>query len=419
MRLRSLPILLIAATLLSLSGPAHSQEGGGHIEIIEIGGNLEDMALDFLAERIDAAAQAKAMAVVIQLDSRATLSADLYQLAARMADPPLPLVVWVGPAPASALGGAAHLLMSAPIRAAAPGATIGYTEPAVVGDDGALSGGTNPLLDLSDTQVQVGEPIEGLVDLVAPSIHNLLVELDGRTVSVRGVPTTLHTVESTDDGSLTAVQTVFYQPSLGVSVLRASTGAEAAFFLLMVGLAVVAFEFYSLGPGIAAGVGALMLLIGSYGLIVLPLRGWAVGLALMGLWLLTVDFQRGTTGPLTALGASAMFAGGLYFTDAAPQIRPSWWIVLVIVVSVTAFYVVGIRTVARARFSTPTIGRDFLKGRLGQAVSVFNPDGVVELEGARWGATAHREAKLVPGDEVMVLAVDGAILEVEPRNSPD
>jgi len=410
---RIIPLLLIAWFLLVLGTPVIGDEPGGHIEIIEVSGNLDGPALDFVSDRVEAAARGGATAAVIQLDSRATLSGGLPHLAARVADPPLPLVVWVGPAPASAFGGAAHLLAAAPIKAAAPGVRIGYTQPVVAGDAARHPDRTEPLEGIAASAFTVAEPTEGLVEIVAPSISNLLVELEGRTVQVRGEMVTLRTLRSTGDGAA-AIETVFYEPSIGVRLLQVATGVEAAFFFLVAGLAVVVFEFYALGPGIAAGVAALMLLISGYGLAVLPLRGWAVGLALAGIWFLTADFQRGRAGPLTALGAVAMLVGGLYFTDAAPQIRPSWWVVTVITVSVTAFYVIGIRTVARARFSTPTMGRRHLIGRAGVAITRFDPDGVVEVEGARWQATAHREAGLAPGDPVVVRAVDGPVLEVDP-----
>ena len=410
---RIIPLLLIASFLLVLGSPAAGDEPEGRIEIIEISGNLDRPALNFVSDRVEAAARGGATAAIIQLDSRATLSAGVVQLAARIADPPLPLVVWVGPAPASAFGGAAHLLAAAPIKAAAPGVQIGYSQPVVAGDYPRQSVRPGPLYGLTESAFTVAGPTGGLVEIVAPSISNLLVELDGRTVEVRGSLVTLRTLRPTEDGAA-AIETVFYESSIGLRVLQLATGVEAAFFFLVAGLAVVVFEFYALGPGIAAAVAALMLLISGYGLAVLPLRGWAVGLALAAVWFLTADLQRGRAGPLTGLGALAMLVSGLYFTDAAPQIRPSWWIVTVITVSVTAFYVVGIRTVARARFSTPTMGRRHLIGRSGVAVTRFDPDGVVEVEGARWQATAHREAGLGPGDPVVIRAVDGPILEVDP-----
>ena len=397
--------------LMACDGMAAATAHEDHIEIIEISGNLDRAALGFVADRIDAAASAGASAAIIQVDSRATLSDAVHHLVARIKDPPLPLVVWVGPSPATAFGGAASILAAAPIKAASPGARIGYALPIVAGQPEAADLAA-PLRGYATGSVTVTGPIDGLVDIVAPSMSNLLVELEGRVVAVRGEPTEINSVRETEDG-LAAVETVFYEPGVWVRMLRIATGAEPAFFFLMIGLAVAAFEFYALGPGIAAGVAATCLLASGYGLAVLPLRGWAVALALASIGLLTADFQRGRTGPLTLVGAGSMVVGGLFFTDAAPQIHPSWWLILVIVASVTAFYVVGMRTVARARFSTPTVGRDHLVGLEGRVVTAFEPDGVVEVKGARWKAAAHREAGLSPGDPVVVRSVDGQILRVE------
>jgi membrane protein implicated in regulation of membrane protease activity len=44
----------------------------------------------------------------------------------------------------------------------------------------------------------------------------------------------------------------------------------------------------------------------------------------------------------------------------------------------------------------------------------FDPDGLVEVNGGRWRATAHREAGLVIGSKVLVTGVDGLFLEVAP-----
>lgn len=406
------PLALLAAALFACGGEGPVEEEGGHIEIIAVEGNLDRWAVDFVSRRIDAASEAGAAAAVVQLDSRAALTDDVHQLAARIADPPLPLAVWVGPAPAAAYGGALHLLAAAPLKAAAPGAELGYALPAVAG--GPPSPGPAGLpAEYGDRAVTVEGPIYGLVDIAAPSINNLLIEMDGRSVPVRGAPAALHTLRRTGGGAA-AAPTLFSEPGLGVRLLRASAGAEAAFFFLVAGLAAAVFEFYALGPGAGAASAAVLLLIGGYGLSALPLRGWALAAVLAGIWLMTADFQRGRTGLLTAAGAASMFLGGLYFTDAAPQITPSWGIVLVISISAAVFYALGMRTVVRARFSTPTIGRDHLVGRRGKALTSFSPDGVAEVDGARWKAAAHREARIEPGDPVSVRRLEGVILEVEP-----
>jgi membrane-bound serine protease (ClpP class) len=71
-------------------------------------------------------------------------------------------------------------------------------------------------------------------------------------------------------------------------------------------------------------------------------------------------------------------------------------------------------TVQRARLSTETIGRDYLVGETGTALVDFDPDGLVEVRGARWRGTAHREAGIATGDPVQVTGVDGLYLEVDP-----
>ena len=81
---------------------------------------------------------------------------------------------------------------------------------------------------------------------------------------------------------------------------------------------------------------------------------------------------------------------------------------------VTIAVLIAMPVVARSRFSTGTIGRDHLIGRPGAAVTLLDPEGVVEVDGARWRARAHREAGLTPGDAVVVTAIHGLELEVDP-----
>jgi membrane-bound ClpP family serine protease len=77
------------------------------------------------------------------------------------------------------------------------------------------------------------------------------------------------------------------------------------------------------------------------------------------------------------------------------------------------FFLLAMPTVQRARLSTQTIGRDSLVGHTGKALVDFGPEGLVEVDGARWRATAHREAGIRERDEVVVTGVDGLYLEVD------
>ena len=106
--------------------------------------------------------------------------------------------------------------------------------------------------------------------------------------------------------------------------------------------------------------------------------------------------------------------GGTFFVDGSGQIDPRWWLVLPSVLAVLFFFLLAMPTVQRARFSTQVLGRESLIGARGRALVEFDPDGLVEVNGARWRGTAHREAGLAVGSEVVVTGVDGLFLEVEP-----
>jgi membrane-bound serine protease (ClpP class) len=113
-------------------------------------------------------------------------------------------------------------------------------------------------------------------------------------------------------------------------------------------------------------------------------------------------------------GTALLLGGGLYLTDAAPQIEPSAVGVVLATAAITAFYLIALPVVARARFSTPSLGREGLVGKPGIAETDFTPDGIAYVEGASWSASSHRAATIRRGDVIKVLAVAGEQLEIEP-----
>lgn len=211
-----------------------------------------------------------------------------------------------------------------------------------------------------------------------------------------------------------SVPITFVEPGIIDRTIRLGTTPEAAFFFLVAGFCLVAFEFYAAGPGLAAVTAAVALLLGGYGVAVLPVRWWALALVPLGLLLYTFDFQRNDLGWKSIVGTGALLAGGLWFTDAAPQIEQSWWVVVLVVLFAALWFGFALTTVVRARFSTQTIGRDHLIGRRGVASGAIEPDGTVVVDGARWRARSSRVSGIGEGDEIQVVAVDGIVLEVDP-----
>ena len=394
--------LLVVLAGLALVGCA--QPAGGGIDLIDVSGPLDASALDFISDSIEEAADIGQELSVVQLNSRAVLDREAFErLAALVESPPLPVAVWVGPAPAAAYGAAARLPELASHAAIAPlGSELGHFEPAILGEDTGRS-----------AEVITAE--ESGLDL-QPGFRQYLQDLDGVTFETRSGPVTVSTIREVD-GGVTTRDVTFRKPGPATRFFRLAVTPEATFFFLSIGLTVAVFEFYALGPGVAAGVASVSLILAGWGLVTLPVRWWAVVLVALGFLLLVTAHQRGGIHALTLVGAALLQLSGMFLIDGGGQIDPSWWLVLASVLGVLFFFLLAMPTVHRARLSTTTIGRDWLIGEAGLALVDFDPDGLVEVLGARWRATAHREAGIAKGDRIEVTGVDGLYLEVGPETT--
>ena len=124
-----------------------------------------------------------------------------------------------------------------------------------------------------------------------------------------------------------------------------------------------------------------------------------------------IDVQTGVPRVWTGIGAGALVVGSFLLYDG---VSISWITLLVGIGGMLLFMIGGMPAMVRTRFSTPTIGRDWMIGEEGEAVAAVAPDGVVRIRGALWRARTNRATPLAAGDPVRVVEVDGLLLEVEP-----
>ena len=157
-----------------------------------------------------------------------------------------------------------------------------------------------------------------------------------------------------------------------------------------------------------------MFLLGSFGLWVLPVSLIAVGLLVASMFAFSIDVQTGVPRFWTIAGAIALLLGTvLLYTDGVSM---SWIPMVVGVVGITMMMVTGMPTMVRTRFSTPTIGREWMVGEVGDAVEDVDPDGTVKIHDALWKARTNRATPVVVGERVRVVAVEGLVLEIEPES---
>jgi len=417
---RRLALLLVTGLVLFAALPAVAQEDG-FIDVIKVSGSLDERMIDFAIDTIEDVAPTSEL-IIIQLDSPAALSERIGELWDAVAAPSAPLAVWIGPQTAVAYGGAVHVLALAPIRLAAPGAEVGAASPYYhpePSDPGASP--AQEAIDeagLGTERVVIDGAIDGVVDDVHPALTNIVQALDGTEVTFGDQVRTLEITAVDEDGVSRPITTRFHEQGFIDRALRLSLSPAVAYLFLLVGLSVAAFEFYAAGVGVAAAVAVLTLFLSGYGIAVLPVNWWALGLGVVGLALYLFDFQRIQMRLASVAGTVAMLVGARYFVHEPPQLSMAWWSAVLIVVTIAAFFLFAMTTVVRARFSTPTIGREHLVGKTGVAETAVSPEGVVVVDGARWKANSRRASGIDPGDPVVIAAVEGIVLEVDPVESP-
>jgi membrane-bound serine protease (ClpP class) len=241
--------------------------------------------------------------------------------------------------------------------------------------------------------------------------------LDGYEEGGRVVETT--TEQTLDDGTVrrdTTAVVRFSKLSLVDQLFHTAASPAVAYLLLLVGLSLLVFEFFTAGIGIAGVVGAVATVLAATGLATLPARGWAIALLLAAMLAFAVDVQVGIPRLWTGIGMVLTIVGSWWLFEPLPgaTLRPSWITLLAGIGGVLLAFVVGMPSMVRTRFATPTIGREWMVGTEGEAIEAVDPEGVVSVGDARWRARTNRATPVAAGQPVRVVAIDGVTLEVEP-----
>lgn len=412
--MRRLAVFLLSIAVVFPVAAVFAQDEAKPVIVADIRGPLDQRGIDFLVEAINTP---DVQMVVLQLSSPGVASGDIQPLFDAIGDAPVPVVAWVGPAGVDVHGGVAWLALLADHFGAAPGATFGHLAPIVHRGDPPTSFEVDPNvagLESGTIVVTANTPVP-FIDVITPSIGAYIVGLDGLDIDGTVIETGETVVN--DEGLEVispSVRVSFLKPSLLDRTLRLAIRPEATFFFLLVGIAAVAFEFYAAGAGLTAAVAVVTLLLAGYGLATLPMNWVSLAMVLIGMLLWTAAFQRNRISIGAAVGTVLLVVGGLRFTTASPQFGPSILAVIATIIGIGLFYMFALSTVVRARFSTQTIGRESLVGRHGVAETSFDPEGIVNIDGARWRARSTRAAGLGPGDPVEIYEVKGILLEVGP-----
>jgi membrane-bound serine protease (ClpP class) len=415
--------------LASVAGPAVAATPGSAVVVAKVDGSIDRSVEGYLLDRLGEAEESGAT-LLVQLDSAGTLDRDGIALARRILDASVPVIVWVGPAPAKAQGAALLLMSASSMPAVAPGAGVGPLEPLDLVDaaNAGLPTGEE-LRALASSWADArgrpapafpSEPVpartaldDHLAAVAARSLPDLLAAVDGRTVATSNGEVTLHTRIAERAGEPT-VDVRFTDLGPVDRVLHAMASPSAIYLLLVLGFAALAFEITQPGFGFAGFSGIGMLALAAYGLTVVPFS-WVGLLALLGgICMMSLDVLRRSLGPLTALGVVAFFAGSvLTFRGVSPQIDVSPWLAGFLTLASLLYYGFALTVALQSRDRITSTQRG-LVGLPGEARGELRPEGPVFVKGALWrGRTV--DGPIPAGTRVRVRGVDGLILRVEPE----
>ncbi|MEX2102948.1 MAG: nodulation protein NfeD [Gaiellaceae bacterium] len=419
-------LLGVVAATLTLAGMAGAQERP-RVLAVEFENDVNPVTQDYVTDAIDRAENEGYDAVVILLDTPGGLDTAMRAIVKRELEADLPVIVYVSPEGARAASAGLFLTMAADVAAMAPQTNIGSSTPIsgsgedipgdlkrkVINDAVAsiralaVEHGRDP--DWAEDAVREAANLparealdQNVVDIVSPDLATLLEEIDGRRTEPKGL--VLNTAGA-------QVDTI--EMSLWKRILDTVIDPNIIVLLMSIGLLGITVEILNPGLILPGTVGAISLVIGLFGLQILPVSWAGILLLLLAAGFFTAEAFVTTHGALALAGAiSFVFGSLMLFDPAGDAYQVSLPVALAIAGTFALLTIFAVGKAVQARRRVPVTGQEELVGEVGIVRQALDPSGTVFVHGELWQARTNGEP-LAEGDEVEVEGIeDGLVLQV-------
>jgi membrane-bound serine protease (ClpP class) len=370
------------------------------VVVVEASGLMDPVLVRMMEETLEEVNPNETIALVFQVNISGSVVEDesVIALGKAISSSPVPISFWIGPSGSRAKGPIAELALISGDIGITPGSKIGKTGRSIFSSN---SSEEYKNLEIDKKTINYEEAIEKGIARSSPVLLEHLVGLEGFEI--------ISDVESGEIKPLT--QTRFKEMDPSDQFFHSVGSPAISYLLFLAGMGLLVFELYTAGVGIAGVLGALCLLLGFYGLAVLPSNPLGIALLIFSMLSFAVDVQTGVPRFWSAVATISLIAGSLLLFDG---LSLSWLTLLFGILLTVICMSAGMPAMIRTRFATPTIGREWIVGELGVAIEEINPNGTVEVKGAIWKAQTNRATPIKANDEIRVAAVDGFWLDVEP-----
>ena len=463
-RLAARVLLCVLLALLFLLAPASpakttssSSASASSVWVMTLDGPIGPALSDWFVRSLEDANQASASLFVLQLNTPGGLDSAMRDMIRAILDSQVPVATYVSPSGSRAASAGTYILYASHIAAMAPATNLGAATPVQIGGGGGLPSPSSPdnsdenseqassspdsasalhrkqvndavayiggLAELRDRNADWAEKAvreavslsssaaleQGVIDLKATDLADLLAQLDGRKLSWDGQSVTL---------AVASAQQHQVERDWRTDFLAIITDPSIAFLLLLVGIYGLVLEFSNPGMGVPGVLGGICLLLALYALQMLPVSYVGLGLILLGAVLVTLEAVSPSFGVLGVGGAIAFVIGSIMLMDTD---LPAFRIALPVIaaVGVGSLLLVGlfVRLAVKAHEGPPGTGADTLVGETAVALGDFEHDGQVRVLGEIWHA--HSQQPVQQGQLLQVIDRSDLILNVASVNKED
>ncbi len=395
-----------------------------------VGIAMERFAIDTLGR----ADREGASLVVFMLDTPGGLVSSMRAITSAILESPVPVAVWVSPSGARAASAGAFILQAAHVAAMAPGTNAGAAHPVMASgkdapDEEMKKKITNDLaaqmrslsqlrkrnMDAAERMVTESLSITaeealsmGVADLLARDMESLLLGIRGRETELRG-------------------RTVFLDPPLGPPVVTGMTPGEKilqfisspdiAYLLLTAGVLAIVFEVLSPGGFVLGTAGAVMVLMGAFGLRMLPFNWAGIILSTAGIAVIILDLLVGGIGVLSLFGLAALATGGLILFRApgGELLNVSMSFVAGVSIALGLFFFSVLWFSLRSMKKKVSSGAEGMIGMEAEVLEDLDPVGLVRCRGEIWKAKSGEGGPVLRGEKGVVSELKGMVLVIGPE----
>lgn len=422
---RGVLVVAAAAAAAAFAVAAHAADSGApRVLVAEFENDVNPVTQDFLLDAIDRGEKEGYRAVVIEMDTPGGLSSSMRGIVKGILAADIPVVVYVAPPGASADSAGAVIGMSADVLAMAPQTNIGSSTPVsiggediskdlrrkVVNDAAAYIG---ELAREHGRNVQVAREMvtkatnlgarealrKNVADVVAVDYPDLFRQIDGMHTEPKGL-----TISTPPETQIDRVGLSAWKRLLDLLI-----DPNIIALMLSIGLIGIVVELWNPGLVFPGTVGAISLIVGLYGLQVLPISAAGLLLMLLAAGFFVAEAFIVSHGALALAGAIMFVIGALMLFDpAGDAYQVSMPVAVAIAGTLALLFGLALTKAAQVRRAPVAVGSHRL---VGEAAAVRG-ENLVFVDGELWHARSADDAPLVPGTTVPVESVEPETLEL-------